>query len=95
MFDETDFKHTQWILDSCVADESVTFILKEKKSVQRLKIQENFFEPLIGNKTKNQTNITSVTTTESHVQSEEVRFWCFGLEEDLKGHTLNTKHLWT
>lgn len=75
-----------------MADESVTFILKEKKTVQRLKIQENFFEPLIGK--KNQTNITSVTTTESHVHTE-VRFWCFGLEEDLKGHTLNTKHLWT
>lgn len=41
MFDETDFKHTQWTLDSCVADESLTFIQE---------IQENFFEPLIGKK---------------------------------------------
>lgn len=47
MFDETDFKHTQWTLDCCVADESVTFIQE---------IQENFFEPLIGKKQNKKPN---------------------------------------
>lgn len=47
MFDETDFKHTQWTLDSCVADESLTFIQE---------IQENFFEPLIGKKQNKKPN---------------------------------------
>lgn len=47
MFDETDFKHTQWTLDCCVADESLTFIQE---------IQENFFEPLIGKKQNKKPN---------------------------------------
>lgn len=60
MFDETDFKHTQWTLDSCVADESLTFIQE---------IQENFFEPLIGKKQKTkQTLLQSLLQSHTYIQ---------------------------